>query len=83
MICRMHGIPHQLQKPGRKVIVGPGCGTFDDCCSHKGYFKFDRTPFYLEMAKLENEFKQTVGIAGKIKMTVAEMIVSISQKKED
>jgi hypothetical protein len=83
MICRMHGIPHQLQKPGRKVIAGPGCGTFDDCCSHKGYFKFDRTPFYLELAKLENEFKQTVGIEGKIKMTVAEMIVSISQKKED
>jgi hypothetical protein len=31
------------------------------------------------MAKLENEFKQTVGIEGKIKMTVAEMILSITQ----
>ena len=79
MICRMHGIPHQLQKPGQKVIPGPGCGTFDDCCSHKGYFKFDRTPFYLEMAKLENEFKQAVGLDGRIKMTVAEMILSITQ----
>jgi len=77
MICRMHGIPHELQKPGQKVIQGPGCSTFDDRCSHQPYYKFDRTPFYQEMAKLENEFKQAVGFGGRIKMTVSEMIKSI------
>ena len=83
MICRMHGIPHELQKPGSKVIQGPGCSTFDDRCSHKPYYKFDRTPFYLEMAKLENEFKQTAGLDGRIKMTVADMIVNIMQIKNE
>jgi len=83
MICRMHGIPHELQKPGQNVIHGPGCSTFDERCADKGYFKFDRTPIYVALANLENEFKQTVGIEGKIKMTVAEMILSITQEKKD
>ena len=83
MICRMHGIPHELQKPGQNVIQGPGCSTFDERCADKGYFKFDRTPIYVALANLENEFKQTVGIEGKIKMTVAEMILGITQEKKD
>lgn len=74
MICRLHGIPHELQRPGQNVLRGPGCGKFDDLCAHKRYFKFDRTPFYFEMAKLENEFKKAAGLTGRIKMTVAEMI---------
>ena len=83
MICRMHGIPHELQKPGQNVIHGSGCSTFDERCADKGYFKFDRTPIYVALANLENEFKQTVGIEGKIKMTVAEMILGITQEKKD
>ena len=83
MICRMHGIPHELQKPGQNLIQGPGCGTFDDRCATKPYYKFDRTPFYLEMAKLENEFKLAAGLTGRIKMTIAEMILSITQMKKD
>jgi hypothetical protein len=82
MICRMHGIPHELQKPGQHVIKGPGCHTFDERCADNGYFKFDRTPFYVALAKLENEFKQVVGVEDKIKMTVAEMIKSIGQSAE-
>ena len=77
MICRMHGIPHELQKPGQKVIHGPGCHTFDARCGGRQYVKFDRTPFYTALAGLENEFKQAAGLAGRIKMTVAEMIISI------
>jgi len=83
MICRMHGIPHELQKPGQKVIQRPGCSTFDDRCSHKPYYKFDRTPFYLAMAKLENEFKQVAGLDGRIKMTVADMILNILQIRNE
>jgi Fe-S-cluster containining protein len=82
MICRMHGIPHELQKPGQHVIHGPGCSTFDERCAGKGYFKFDRTPFYVALAKLENEFKLAIGLEGRIKMTVAEMIKSIGQSAE-
>lgn len=74
MICRLHGIPHELQKPGQNLIQGPGCGMFDHRCSDKNYYKFDRTPFYFEMARLENELKQAIGLDGRIKMTIAEMI---------
>ena len=75
MICRLHGIPHEFKMPGKSVIYGPGCRVFDEQCDHKGYFKFDRTSFYIKMAGLENEFKQASGITGKFKMTIAEMIL--------
>ena len=79
MICRMHGIPHQLQKPGQNAVHGPGCITFDKRCGDQTYFKFDRTPYYVAMAKLENEFKQATGLEGRIKMSVAEMILSFKR----
>jgi hypothetical protein len=75
MICRLHGIPHEHQKPGQNPVYGPGCETFDRRCGAKGYFKFDRTPFYRDMAMLEQEAKQALGFAGKIRMTVAEMML--------
>lgn len=80
MICRMHGIPHELRKPGQPVIGGPGCGDFDVQCPDSAYIQFDRTPFYLEMARLENEFKAAAGISGRIKLTIAEMIMRIGQR---
>jgi Fe-S-cluster containining protein len=76
MICRLHGIPHEHQKPGQNPVYGPGCETFDRHCGRQGYFKFDRTPFYRQVAALEQEVKQTLGFAGKFSMTVAEMILT-------
>jgi Fe-S-cluster containining protein len=75
MICRMHGIPHELRKPGQSAVRGPGCGDFDLQCPDASYVPFDRTPFYFEMAKLENEFKAAAGISGRIKLTIAEMLL--------
>ena len=75
MICRLHGIPHELQKPGQNPVRGPGCGTFDQQCGSQSYFKFDRTPFYRDLAMLEQKVKQTLGFNGKHKMTIAEMIL--------
>jgi Fe-S-cluster containining protein len=80
MICRLHGIPHELHKPGQPVVQGPGCGTFDERCSDKAYFKFDRTQFYFEMAGLENEFRLAVGLTGRIKLTIAEMILEFGRR---
>jgi len=74
MICRLHGIPHELQKPGQNPVYGPGCETFDHRCGPRGYVKFDRTPFYRQVAMLEQQVKQALGFDGKIRMTVAEMI---------
>jgi len=76
MICRLHGIPHELKKPGQKTFFGPGCETFDQQCGPKSYFKFERSPFYRELAMLESEVRQATGFESKIKMTIAEMIVS-------
>jgi Fe-S-cluster containining protein len=75
MICRLHGIPHELQKGTDNRVFGPGCETFDSLCSHKPYFQFDRTPFYRKMAVLENQLRQASGVSGKLKMTIAEMIL--------
>jgi hypothetical protein len=76
MICRLHGIPHELQRPDQGILNSPGCGTFALKCHGKKRFKFDRTPFYMQMAALEKKMKQAVGMTQKIKMTVAQMIVT-------
>ncbi|HDL07201.1 MAG TPA: hypothetical protein ENG35_00480 [Desulfobacteraceae bacterium] len=80
MICRLHGIPHELQKPGQAVFYGSGCKVFTDQNKKKDYFKFNRTPFYIEMAQLENELKQYAGITCKFKMTIAEMVRSMKNR---
>ena len=78
MICRLHGIPHELQRPGQSTMYGPGCDTFTKQCQEKELFKFDRTPFYVEMAELEKELRQAVGVRQKIKLTVAQMLTSFA-----
>jgi len=75
MICRLHGIPHELHSPGRNIAYGPGCEAFSKYYSEKDYYRFDRTPFYIKMASLEKDLKQAAGITTKIKMTVADMLV--------
>ncbi len=74
MICRMHGIPHELNKPGMPAHYGEGCKLFMEQHGHKNYFSFDRTPFYFEMACLENELKDKIALKGKFKKTVAQML---------
>ena len=76
MICRLHGIPHELHRPGRQVLRGPGCEAFSDQCGEAVYHCFDRTPFYVKMAGLEQELRQSFGGSERIRMTVAEMIVA-------
>ena len=80
MICRLHGIPHELQSPGGGLVQASGCGAFTTQFQGKPRFKFDRTPFYLDMAGLEKELRQAVGMPIKIKMTVAEMIRSYGHR---
>ncbi len=79
MICRLHGIPHELAPPGRAKTYGAGCGAFDAHCGKGVYHPFDRTPFYTAMADLERRFKEAAGISGKVRMTVAEMLASVSE----
>lgn len=76
MICRLHGIPHVLQRPGQGVLYASGCEVFTEQYQGKGRFEFDRTPFYIKMAELEKKLKQAVGMTQKIKMTVAQMVIT-------
>jgi hypothetical protein len=54
--------------------VSSFCEEFGRQCKKKDYYKFDRTPFYNQMARLENQLKEHFGLNRKIKKTVAEMI---------
>jgi hypothetical protein len=74
MICRMHGLPHELRFPGKASNFGPGCGEFARLCGEKTYVPFDRTPFYAKMAALEQAFKIHTGARVRLKKTVAEML---------
>lgn len=74
MICRLHGLPHELSIPGRERVTGPGCeaGRFEE----KSYIPFDRTRFYKDMARLESEYQKAHAGTGRIKQTIAQMILS-------
>ena len=75
MICRLHGIPNELELPNGRKTMGPGCGAFDICCRTASYIPFDRTPFYVQISNMEQQLRTAMGFSGKIKMTVAEMLV--------
>ncbi len=77
MICRLHGISHELHIPNRMPIHAPGCEAFTRQTLKKSYLRFDRTPFYAEMSKLEAELKNEMGSSRKLKMSVAEMLVTM------
>ena len=64
--------------PGKPKTYGPGCGEFERVCGHKSYVPFDRTPFYAQMARLEQAFKAHAAIDARIRKTVADMIVDVS-----
>ncbi len=81
MICRLHGIPHELQRPDGHVIKNPGCDQFFEQCRERGKtdsFRFDRTPFYRQLAMLEQELRRETGYVDKIKLSMAQMLVTIT-----
>jgi len=79
MICRLHGIPSEWSFPSEtgknKTVISSGCEEFTRQCKKKDYFKFDRTPLYNQMARLERQFKEHFRLDHKIKKTVADIIV--------
>ena len=75
MICRLHGIPHELRKPGSQARYHQGCNAFHKRHGEKPYFEFDRTPLYMAQARLEKDLKSAMKMTAKIKFTIAEMLV--------
>lgn len=76
MICRLHGIPHLLRRPDGHRQTGPGCDDFDRQCAAGGQPILDRTPLYIELANIERALRQQTGFKPKIKMTIAQMILT-------
>ncbi|MDF1593733.1 MAG: hypothetical protein P1P89_19675 [Desulfobacterales bacterium] len=80
MICRLHGIPYRLKRPGLEPLRGPGCETFERERRDPEAVRLDRTPFYRQLAGLERNLRQAVGVDLKLKMTIAEMIISFGDE---
>lgn len=74
MICRLHGLSHELKKPGQNPLKSEGCDLFTELTETMDYIPFDRTPFYMEMARLEQNLRKVSGVTDRLKMTIAEMI---------
>ena len=74
MICRLHGIPYEIHYPGRAPFKGTGCEAFESRCAGAAYMPFDRTPFYTELAQLEQAVRKATGRNEKVKMTIAQML---------
>jgi Fe-S-cluster containining protein len=75
MICRLHGIPHELRAPGRPLQRGPGCDEFHRRCGRPEGPVLDRTPIYTALAQLEAECRRALGLRHKIRMTIAEILL--------
>lgn len=74
MICRLHGVPHQLRRPDGQRQTGPGCADFEKRCGNPRTGLLDRTPFYYALSQLEQKLRQQTGMNQKIKLTVAEIL---------
>ena len=78
MICRLHGIAHELHRPDRGVSYGPGCAEFEAAAKGKPEIAFDRTEFYWDLSTLERDTRAALGVTQKIKMTVSQMVTANS-----
>ncbi|MCP3951106.1 MAG: hypothetical protein GY697_02640 [Desulfobacterales bacterium] len=81
MICRLHGIPNEMQRPGGSPVQGPGCEDFDRQCGHRPYIPFDRTPLYSEMARCEQALRVQLDYREKIRLTVAQMVAGFPSER--
>ncbi|MBU1003744.1 MAG: hypothetical protein KKE73_14620 [Proteobacteria bacterium] len=73
MICRLHGVPHQLAGRMGQVTDYPGCFRFPQGTS---VTPLDRTPLYRDLARLEMDFLgPRLAQLPKVNLTLAEMMV--------
>ncbi len=61
------------------IEFGTGCYRFinEKLSENMQYFMFNRTVFYVEMAKVEKELRESRNLTEDYKKTTAEMVVSI------
>lgn len=82
MICRTHGVPATLTRPDGQHLRFPGCFRCQEVVNTAFAVEtdapaMDRTVLYQRLAQLETRFLgQKKGLFPRIKLTIAEMIVS-------
>ena len=76
MICRLHGIAHEVRRPDRTVSYGPGCAAFEATVKGRSYIVFDRTEFYWTLSRMEQEARAALGVTNKLKMTISQMLAA-------
>ena len=81
MICRIHGVPYELFR-NFKMEYGDGCYIFMNKNADRAKdFRINRTGFYLDIAMLEKEVRESLNITEKYKRTTAEMVLNIIDGK--
>ena len=80
MICRLHGLPYQMTIPGCAPTSGSGCHQFHQTLEKPPDFVLERTPLYQALADLERRTRKLQTFDGKIKMTVAQIILNETPK---
>lgn len=80
MICRLHGIPSAFRRPDGREVRGPGCEAYRVRVPERSAVFLDRTPFYRELARLEADLAGVLRPSGRMKMTVAEMVLALGRE---
>lgn len=80
MICRLHGIPSAFRRPDGRDVAGPGCDAYHRRVADTDAVSLDRTPFYRDLARLEADLGAVLRPPGRMKMTVAEMVLAFGRE---
>lgn len=77
MICRLHGLPFETQDINMVATFYDGCEMFMQRKNKEGYvyMTINRTIYYREMARLEQDLRQDYNLGTSNKDTVAGMIL--------
>lgn len=80
LICRIHGLPASLSKPGKPVQSWPGCDIFKAKHADETIdFQIDRTLFFTQIADVEKQVRQEMVFFQQYKKTIAEMILDYAK----
>ncbi|MCX8070411.1 MAG: hypothetical protein N2738_07905 [Thermodesulfovibrionales bacterium] len=78
MICRLHGVPYEVQDITMSASFHGGCERFmsERANSDYTYMTFNRTIFYREMSKIEEEIRSVLSRPTPTRKTVAQILLT-------
>lgn len=77
MVCRLHGVPTMLLKPGAGRAEFPGCHRAQELAKAAATPPLDRTPLLTELARLEMDLvgRERMAKLPRVDLTIAEMLL--------